>query len=316
LFPFTQPKEALMAPSIDDLAAPADAARAPEACPPVDALIVELDPAMIDPSFICDRMEPEDESYELLRDSIAVMGQSSPILVRPHPVTPGRYQVAFGHRRLRAVAALGRPARCIVKPLTDRDLVIAQGQENSARADLSFIERGRFAQTLKEAGYDRETIMQALSIDKSTLSRLISVARRLPTDIVDAVGPAPTVGRHRWMSLATAFFGHVRERPVDPLLESEDFLTAPSDRRFEMLHAHLTQADARPMRRPKPAPWFSTSGARVATVAVTDQNFILTIDRTVARDFGQFLIARMGALYEDYRVGRQPRTPFRHSTLR
>jgi hypothetical protein len=32
--------------------------------------------------------------------------------------------------------------------------------------------------------------------------------------------------------------------------------------------------------------------------------------------FGQFLIARMGALYEDYSAGPQQRVPFRHSTLR
>jgi ParB family chromosome partitioning protein len=283
---------------------------------PAGERIVELDPAMVDPSFVSDRMEPEDESYRALRDSIAVMGQTSPILVRPHPESAGRYQVAFGHRRLRAMAALGRPVRCLVRPLTDRDLVIAQGQENSARADLSFIEQGRFAQTLKDAGYDRATIMQALSVDKTTLSRLMAVAIRLPTDIVDAVGPAPAIGRRRWMSLATAYFRQALERPVDPLLESDAFRTAPSDRRFEMLHAHLTQTDAIPRRRPTPEPWFSKTGTRVATVAVTDQSFVVTIDRAVARDFGQFLIARFGALYEDYKAGPQPRAPFRHSTLR
>jgi ParB family chromosome partitioning protein len=107
-------------------------------------------------------MEPKDKSYRALRGSIAVMGQTSPVLVRPHLETPGRYQVAFGHRRLRAVAELRRPVCCIVEPLTDRDrdLVIAQGQENSARPNLSFIERGRFAQALKSAGYERETILQ------------------------------------------------------------------------------------------------------------------------------------------------------------
>jgi ParB family chromosome partitioning protein len=281
-------------------------------------LIVELDPATIDRSFIADRMEPEDERYRTLRDSIAVTGQTSPILVRPHPETRGRYQVAFGHRRMRAVAELGRSVRCIVKPLTDRELVIAQGQENSARADLSFIERGRFALTLKEAGYDRETIMQALGIDKTTLSRLISVTNHLPTDIVDAIGPAPAAGRSRWLLLAHAFSKHAAARPVDPLLDSEDFRTTRSDKRFEMLYAYLTKADpaaGRP-RRATLEPWFSKTGARVATIAAGDERFVLTIDNTVARNFGEFLIARMGALYEEYRAGPPRASPFRHTTLR
>ena len=50
-----------------------------------------------------------------------------------NPQQEGRYQIAYGHRRLRAAIELGRPVRAIVKPLTDEQLVVAQGQENSAR---------------------------------------------------------------------------------------------------------------------------------------------------------------------------------------
>ena len=51
----------------------------------------------------------------------------------------GFYQVAYGHRRVRATAILGIKVRAIVRDLTDAELVIAQGQENNARQDLSFI---------------------------------------------------------------------------------------------------------------------------------------------------------------------------------
>ena len=278
-------------------------------------MIVELDPASIDHSPIVDRMEPEDQRYCLLRDSIAEMGQDSPILVRPHPSEPGRYQVAFGHRRLRAAAALGRPVRTIVKPLLDRELVIAQGQENSARADLSFIERGRFAQALEDAGHDRATIMQALSIDKTALSRLISVVNRMPTDIVEAVGPAPAAGRDRWLALARAYAHQAVSRPVDPLLESEDFLKAPSDKRFDLLHQHLTRGPSIGLK-PVSRPWPARNGQAVATVTHGDQVFTFAIDRTVAKDFGEFLLTRMDALYEEYLAGPVRKTPIRHSTLR
>jgi len=315
--------------TIDDLAARADAARALEARLTAGELVVELDPALIDRSFIADRMEADDDNYRALRASIAAKGQDSPILVRPHPEERGRYQVAFGHRRLRAAADLGRSVRCIVKPLSDRDLVIAQGQENSARADLSFIERGRFAQALEERGHDRETIMQALTIDKTGLSRLIGVVNRMPTDIVDAIGPAPAAGRDRWIELATLYSQHALDRPVDPLLESAAFMSAPSDARFEMLAQHLVYvepkaeparagAPPRPSRVPqKPRPWVSKSGAKVATVAVSEQAFVLTIDKTVAKDFGEFLLARMGPLYEEYLAGPPPKkAAFYHSLQR
>jgi ParB family chromosome partitioning protein len=318
--------------TIDDLAARADAARALEARLTAGEMVVELDPALVDGSFITDRMETDDESYRSLRASIAAKGQDSPILVRPHPAAAGRFQVAFGHRRLRAAADLGRSVRCIVKPLSDEDLVIAQGQENSARADLSFIERGRFAQALEEGGYDREVIMQALTIDKTALSRLIAVVNRIPTDIVEAIGPAPAAGRKRWVELATVYAERVLARPVDPLLESAAFIEAPTDERFEMLFEHLAHEEEAPPPAPKPvAPlppakpprvvrkprdWFSQTGAKVATVTVDEAAFVLKIDRKVAKDFGEFLLTKMGPLYEEYTAGPPKKVPFRHTLQR
>ena len=277
--------------------------------------IRDLDPDQIDRSFITDRMEPEDARYRSLRESIRVKGQASPIMVRPHPTEPGRYQVAFGHRRLRAAAQLGRQVRCIIKPLSDLDLVIAQGQENSVRADLSFIERGRFAQALEERGYRRETIMRALNMDKSTTSRLISAVNRLPTDIVEAIGPAPGAGRDRWMALGRAFRRNAVDRPVDPLLESTDFIYAPSDQRFEMLYRHL-----KPLayRSPKPMTrrCLSRTGQTIATATVTNKTVILTMDRAATSGFAEFLLGRLSALHADYIAGPNAPSAFRHSINR
>jgi len=64
-----------------------------------------------------------------------------------------------------------------VRSLDDHQLVVAQGVENSARRDLSFIERAMFAKALEDAGYERPVIMASLSTDKTELSKMISVAR-------------------------------------------------------------------------------------------------------------------------------------------
>jgi ParB family chromosome partitioning protein len=148
--------------SLGDLAAKADAAKELEARLTSGQTIVELDTALIDPSFIADRMAQHDDAYAALRAAIAAEGQNSPILVRPHPDAAGRYQVAFGHRRLRVSQELGRPVKAVVRSLSDQELVLAQGQENSARADLSFIERARFARRLEDMDYGRDLIMSAL----------------------------------------------------------------------------------------------------------------------------------------------------------
>lgn len=272
----------------------------PAAEPPSDgaSVIRDLDPALISSSFIADRMEMADESYHALRASIAAKGQMVPILVRPHPTAPGRYQVACGHRRLRAAAELGRPARALIRELTDREFVIAQGQENSLRANLSFIERARFAQALEERRYGRDTIIAALGIDKATASRLLSICRHLPTDVIEAIGPAPSTGRERWMKLARAYRRRAAERPVDPLLESPAFSEATSDQRFLLLHDHLVLAprreDAPPQRRRL------RLGLCTASATLTDNTLTLRTDRAIARGFGAFLLDRLEVLYEDY----------------
>ena len=112
--------------------------------------VVELDPSVVDDSSVPDRMEATQEQNAAFREMIREHGQSVPILVRPKPEQPGRFEVAFGHRRLRAARELGIKVRAVVKNLTDVELVVAQGQENSGRTDLTFIERARFAARLEE----------------------------------------------------------------------------------------------------------------------------------------------------------------------
>jgi ParB family transcriptional regulator, chromosome partitioning protein len=44
-----------------------------------------------------------------------------------------------------ALRDLGQPVRALVRDFDDAALVMAQGQENGARRDLSFIEKANFA---------------------------------------------------------------------------------------------------------------------------------------------------------------------------
>lgn len=217
---------------IDALAAKADAAREIEARLTAGEIVVELDPSEIDASFIADRLSQDDDEFQALVQAIRERGQDSPILVRRHPSDAARYQVAFGHRRVRAAQVLGRTVRAVVKQLSDRDLVLAQGQENSARANLSFVERALFARRLEEIGQDRETIMSALGVDKTVVSRMISVAKKLPTNLIEAIGAAPATGRDRWVELATQHEANGGTRNLEALSAASEFTAATSDERL------------------------------------------------------------------------------------
>jgi ParB family chromosome partitioning protein len=301
--------------TIDDLAARADAARALEARLAAGAVIVDLNPKDVDGSFIADRMQHDDENYRVLLEGIREKGQDSPILVRPHPSVAGRYQVAFGHRRLRAASELGRAVRAVVKQLSNRDLVVAQGQENSARADLSFIERARFARQLEDGGYDRETIISALSVDKTTVSRMISVAAGLPGEVVEAIGPAPGIGRDRWLDLLNVHQRQGKDRPVERLLQDSNFTAGTSDQRFNMVCELLTRpvtAQSKPREpttgrlraRGQTRYWAPNNGPRVAKITANEQAFILAIDRRIAPDFGDYILEELEGLYKTYTKGR------------
>jgi len=202
--------------------------------------ILDLPAGVIDPSFVTDRLaRTSDREFRRLVDSIRDSGQQVPILVRPHPETPGRYQIAYGHRRCDALAELGRPVRAIVRPLTDAELVIAQGKENGERRDLSFIERALFAADLRRRGFDRATLNGALGVHTAEMTRLLAVAASVPAEIVRKIGPAPKAGRTRWHELARHLAREGVTEAVAALLDQPALRGMASDRRFDAVMDHV-----------------------------------------------------------------------------
>ncbi|MFX8852474.1 ParB N-terminal domain-containing protein, partial [Acinetobacter baumannii] len=90
------------------------------------------------------------------------------------------FQVIYGHRRWRAAKDLGLLVKAIVVAYDDRELAIAQGIENAARQDLSWIEKALFAFRMEDAGVKARDIRAALSIDDAELARFRSVTRAIP----------------------------------------------------------------------------------------------------------------------------------------
>lgn len=264
------------------------------------AAVVDLDPASIDAAPVADRLDDDAEAFEVLKESIAANGQEVPILVRPHPDRAGRFQVAYGHRRLRAAAALGRRVRAVVRSLTDEQVVLAQGLENSARRDLTWIEQATFALRLEERGYKQDVVARALTLDRTTVNKMIQTARAIPADIVRAIGRAPKVGRPRWEALAAAI------ATTDP----ETLRTAATAPDFGGLDAagrlsRLMEAAKETAGEQGPVPAraiLRPDGARIARLSKGAAADTLRIDDG---GFADWLADRLVDLYRDYEaIGR------------
>ncbi len=259
----------------------------------VNRSVIDLDPKLIDPSPYPDRL-PDDLSadFDAFRATIAAEGQKIPVQVRPHPSSPGRYQLAYGHRRWRAAAELGQPLKAIVTALSDAELAVTQGLENSARQDLTWIERALFAARMDAQKVKARDIYAALGVDDAQLTHMRAVTKVLPDDVVKMIGRAPKVGRRRWLELAEAFrqtdgaaakltaaLSADRKEPgvaANKTLSADRAGSSPSDLRFQTALLAL-QAPAA-VTRAKAASWKAADGKPFGTLKTGVDTIILTLD--------------------------------------
>jgi ParB family transcriptional regulator, chromosome partitioning protein len=260
--------------------------------------VVDLQPDSIEASFIVDRIvDRDDAGFDNLVESIRDHGQQVPILVRPHPELSGKFQVAYGHRRLRAAERLKIPVRALVRSLSDSELVIAQGKENLERQDLSFIERALFAHNLEERGFERKTITAALGIDKGHLSNLISVARSIPKSLIMAIGPAPKAGKPRWMELAQKLKEPSKAAFARKLVQDPGFQAGNTDTRFARL---LEMATDKPTAMPVSF-WSNTKGIKIVSIASRSGRTSLHFDEKAEPEFGAFLVQKLDQIYAEFK---------------
>ncbi len=264
----------------------------------------ELDPDLIDAPPVRDRLAEDESEFEEFARNIRENGQQVPILVRPHPNSEGRYQVAYGRRRLRAVKAAGMMVKASVRPLTDEELVRAQGQENTGRRDLSFIERALYAAELEANGFERPVIMAALGVDKSNLSRLIQAATQLPKDVIQSIGAAPKTGRDRWYELATRLSNEDVIGSTRALLADSKIKAMSSDDRFAQVFDAAAPKKVKKFKA-RPQVWQADDGVKAAKYQQDKRSLILTIDNKAAPDFGDYLLSALPEIYASFKKAKQ-----------
>lgn len=274
--------------------------------------IVTLDPNKIDRSPFQDRFESDaetDSELELLKASIAAEGQKVPVLVRPHPSKEGRYQLAYGYRRLAAIKALAEEKhstktfkiRAFVRELTDRQLIEEQSIENGVREGLTWIEQAMWARQLKNAGFSQRAICPILGLSEAAVSHLFRVTSTIPEDVIYAIGRAKSVGRPKWTSLAENMKETTRLTIIRHLIQTEKFKSSDSLTRFAMVTAitkstNLREADDELIE----ARNFSVGKSLYGRMKSTSNGVVMTIPKQQSA-FANWLADRMPMLVREFR---------------
>jgi ParB family chromosome partitioning protein len=263
--------------------------------------IVDVAPDDVAPSAIPDRFDGAYEAHAIdeLVASMKERGQIVPGLIRPQRGGDKPYQIVYGRRRLAAAKTLGVKFRAIVRELTDDEAIVYQGEENTNRNDLSFIEKCAFALSQEQAGFRREIICASLATGKSHVSEMLRIASSLPRNILTLIGAAPEIGRRRWISFEEAFnpLADAQER-VGNALANHD--SKDSNERFQIAHAALTAPTSAPRNDPLRVQEIRANGFLLATASYPSSGARLNFAKSVPAEFVEFLNSRMEALHSEF----------------
>lgn len=253
--------------------------------------VFEVSADLIDAAGLEDRLDKDAEGIEALAASMRIYGQQVPVLLRHSPKAEGRYEIVYGRRRVAALREAGLPVKAMLRDLTDRDLMIAQGQENALRKDLSFIEKANFARQMRDAEFERAVICDALAIDKTVVSRMLTVIDTIPLPLLHAIGAAPSIGRDRWLELSARIQG--RDTAALRALISG----ASSDDRFETLFRALSPRKA---DRSTPSPLMGSDRLPLGLVTQRGGKTILTFSSKEAEGFDEWLVTNIETLHQQF----------------
>ncbi len=259
-----------------------------------------IDTREIADSDVQDRFDVNVGLEELV-SSIKASGQEIPVLLRYRRGAGPRYEIVYGRRRIAACRELGIPVNALIRDMSERDALMSHALENSARLQRSFIEQAVFAARLEEHSFSREEICEALAIDKGALSRLLGVARDIPSEIITRIGAAHEVGRRPWLDLRSMLKEPTAPK-LDELLELLPQETDPLKALLALIDALSTSAHKQKTAPSKAAPRarpVSLSGAPVRFVSKAGK---ITIESTEQRahEFIRHLEEHLLEIYEGW----------------
>jgi ParB/RepB/Spo0J family partition protein len=147
----------------------------------VDILLENIEPNPWNPRTIY-----EDTAMDELINSIEKFGVLQPIMVRPHPTKPNKYQIIYGQRRWTASKKLGLKTIPVKEPIIaipDKDAIEIMGDENVKRQAYSPIELAEYFKTRRTIlGETQAQLAKKYEVSHDTIS-LIEKLNKLPEEI-------------------------------------------------------------------------------------------------------------------------------------
>lgn len=264
--------------------------------------IIEIDPEDVLDSDIPDRFASAYDAASLgeLVQSMGEHGQSTPGLVRSVHGASKPFQIVFGRRRLAAARLLGVKFKAIARDLSDEDAIVLQGEENSNRHDLSFIERCLFARAQEAAGFSRDVISRSLNTGKSHISEMIRLAGALPHDVLQEIGAAPDVGRRRWVEFEAKWSSH--DAPLDAaksVLAAEGVRGTDTNVRFASVFEVLSGKAEGALLSVDP-PQLVSHGLVLGNVSHGKSGSKLAFNKSVPSGFVDFVAEQIESLHDQF----------------
>jgi ParB family chromosome partitioning protein len=172
-----------------DEPAPAAPAPAPAAAPVASGKAVAVFPVdVLTPSPLQPRRHFDEGALTELAASIAEKGVLQPLLIRPDPHQPGRYEIIAGERRWRAAQrAQLHEVPALVKEFTDTEVLEVALIENLQRQDLSPVEEARgYDRLLKEFGHTQEHVGEMVGKSRAHVANMLRLLS-LPGPVLDLI---------------------------------------------------------------------------------------------------------------------------------
>ena len=145
--------------------------------PPYQAMagIHAIPTDLLEPSPFQPRARVTPDALEELVVSVRARGILQPLLVRPHPAIPGRYEIVAGERRWRAAQeARLHEVPALVRAFSDAEAMSAALVENLQRQDLNAIEEAEgYQRLLHDFGMTQDSIAQTVGKSRSHIANTL-----------------------------------------------------------------------------------------------------------------------------------------------
>jgi ParB family transcriptional regulator, chromosome partitioning protein len=156
--------------------------------PPQGVAVRHVPLDLLEPNPFQPRSSIDPTALEELAQSIRLRGILQPLLVRPHPIAVGRYQIVAGERRWRAAGTAGlHEVPALVNEMTDTEAAAVALVENLQRQDLNPMDEAEgYDRMLTQFDYTQEALGQAVGKSRSHVANTLRLLH-LPDGVKQAL---------------------------------------------------------------------------------------------------------------------------------